>query len=242
MKRLIPFLILSVFTANASFSQEKDAELWTGIEIQKRITKDFNAGIKEGLRLNENFGQLKTLYTQLWASYSVSKYIRFKGIYRFIQRQDASLRHRYSAEATFRYKKKPFVFYYRSRFQTQYEYFSTAETTTSSVERHSRNRFLIKFDLDKEWMPYFGTELWYRFTNSDQQGSGLDNFRFGMGIEYKLSKYHDLRAGYYFDQELNQPNPLQSHIFALNYVYTFGKAKKKKEKEIDVPDIRPSVD
>lgn len=162
--------------------------------------------------------------------------------YRFIQRNNYGFetRHRWSAQLTFRYKAKPVILSWRTRYQHQ-----NNEPNMDSNERipakHNRNKFQLKLDLDKPFMPYAAIELWTPL-GSPESGT-IDNVRFSLGAEIKIGENSELQIGYLYDSELYGTPALKSHILAMSYSFTLpGIKKEKKEKEIDVPDIRPSVD
>ncbi|MFQ5334986.1 MAG: DUF2490 domain-containing protein, partial [Flavobacteriales bacterium] len=101
--------------------QNADAELWTGVELAKSVTNGLTLGFEEEIRIDDNISSVKTVFSQVSASYSFNKYIKAKGAYRFAQKPldigGFSSRHRFNMDLTFRYKAKPVIAYFRTRYQ-----------------------------------------------------------------------------------------------------------------------------
>lgn len=241
MKLLKLFLPLLVLISNYCIGQNNnDAGLWTGIGVQKEIIKDFDASFEQEIRLHNNLSNVNTVLTQLGTSYRFNKYFTAGLAYRYMQRNSLEsgfgARHRWMLNATFRYKFNPFMLSWRVRFQTQnnepYKDFNERIPTT-----HIRDKIALKLDLDEPIMPYVGYEIWTAL-NGTESGT-IDNMRFSLGAEFELGKNSELQVGYLNDRETLGTPAVRSHILALGF--SFSIPDKKKKKDINVPDNRPSV-
>ncbi|MFH1320172.1 MAG: DUF2490 domain-containing protein [Bacteroidota bacterium] len=219
-KYLIPAICCLILTSN-SFAQEtnfqpvSDAELWSSVIINKKITSKLNGSFEEQLRLNDNISSVKNFFSDIGLSYMFNKYIRLATNYRYIQRRrddrTYGTRHRFYGDLRFRFKTKPFIFYYRTRLQTQ------QSITGSGIIRdnYSRNSLTLKLDLDKKIAPYIATELYY-YLNCQE----FNKVRYTLGIDLNLKKRNDVGIFYRIQREFNVNNPIHSYIIGINYSYT----------------------
>ena len=85
-------LILLPFAVSA---QVNDAGLWTSLTVQKKLADKLYLDMDGELRLNENFSELGTVYSEALVSYRISKSFEASGGYRFIAKRlvDLSLIH-----------------------------------------------------------------------------------------------------------------------------------------------------
>src|SRR5687768_11202671 len=83
--RLIISGILFIHLPLVLPAQQNDAGLWGSINLEKKLTKKWSLHFSEELRLNENFSELGTAYTELTGEYRINKILSVSGGYRFIQ-------------------------------------------------------------------------------------------------------------------------------------------------------------
>lgn len=217
------FLFAFIICFFQSFSQVNDAALWFSTNAEKKITPALTATLSEEFRLNENITELGTFFTDAGVKYKFNKLVRVSVNYRFVNKRYTddfySKRHRYYFDLTIREKVKPFVFQFRTRFQSQYaDIFSSNEGKIPSY--YSRNKFTVKLDFDKKVMPYFYTEL---YTPLNDPGSVyyLDNVRYCAGIEYKINLIHSLDIYYMLQREYHVNNPETDYIIGVGYNVIF---------------------
>ena len=107
MKRLSFFFFLFPFLV---FSQEKDFQLWSKLELKYKINKKLAVDFSEGFRLRENARLPLKSFSEMGISYRNNKMIKSRFAYRFIQNFDKArnllLRHRFYADLSLRKKLK----------------------------------------------------------------------------------------------------------------------------------------
>jgi hypothetical protein len=86
-------------------------------------------------------------------------------------------------------------------------------------EWYSRNKFEIKFDLDKKITPYFATELRFQISNPrSAESDGLwHRIRYVGGIDYQRNKRDKFGFYYLIQNEFNVSEPQNLYIVGLEY-------------------------
>ena len=231
MRILLVSLTALLLSVSFSIAQNADAELWTAISFQKRIVKGLSLQIEEQLRIDNNISDVKSVFTQLGVTYRFNKHFKSRISYRLGNQPDLNggrPYNRFITDFTFRYKKKPFIFYLRGRYQNETDELNL-DYTARANEQYWRTRLMVKFDLDKAVQPYIGSEIYNQLNNPT--GNVADTYRFYLGIEYSMSKNQEVKLGYILDKPLNTRNPLIAHIWAINYSFVIPNRKAGKEAE-----------
>ncbi len=205
------------------FAQDADAELWTGVELVKSITKDIRLSFEEEIRINDNISSVNSVFSQLSPSYKINKFLTFKAAYRYTQKPldigGFSIRHRFNTDLTFKYKEKPVIVYLRTRYQVGYKDLYS-DYNKNNPSEYSRNRLKLKLDLDKAIEPYSSIEFFYQLGNP--AGNAIDAFRYKLGLNYILNDKQELSLAYMLEKPLNEPFPITRHIWSLNYSFNLG--------------------
>ncbi|MCH8331194.1 MAG: DUF2490 domain-containing protein [Bacteroidetes bacterium] len=207
---LFPFLTYSQEIQRSDI-YEFDNELWTGIEFSKEINKKLDLALEEQLRLNDDFGSLKSFFTNVALQQRLHKYIRAGINYRFSIKELIDF-HRITASLIFRYRKKPWTFTYRPKYQLEYG--------DQIPEKYFRNKLKIRYRVNKDINPFIATELFYNTAYRGRVGL-FDKFRLQLGLNYRLKKRKELTVYYMYQQEINVNYPSISNVFGVFYSYSF---------------------
>lgn len=217
------FLVLFFCSiSSALFSQsQKDAEVWTGVKINKRITENVLLRIRQEVRINDNASSMKNGFVDVGVHYGLNKYLKITGNYRYINDGKGFFDHRAYTDLRLRYKAKPFAFSFRSRFQHETQI--TEKGTKQEVL--NRNKFQITFDLDKKVSPFISSEVYY-----DYYKSMVKKLRYTVGFDLDLKNRMELALFYRLQREINVANPKYGHILGIGYSYRIkGRLLKKKD-------------
>ncbi len=220
--------ILSLlFCCNIISGQINDAELWTGISISKKITKKISANLEEQVRINNNISSVKSVFTDLGVSCRLNKSLKISGNYRFINRGRNNgvywISHRFYADLRYTYKAKPLIFIYRNRFYTEVG----QEENGFIRENNERNKLEIKIDLDRRFMPFIASELYYFV-----EKAVFNKIRYTVGIDYNLKNRNELSLFYRIQREMNVTNPDYSYIIGVRFSHNLkGRLIKKRKKD-----------
>ena len=209
MKKLIGLLLVlsSLTIANA----QTDFGLWTGIAIEKELSKKWEISLEEEARFDENVTNFKKLLTEFGVQYKVNKYYRTALIYRFTYEPGDGLGNRLVWSNTARYKLEDFTFSYRLNFQTD---FNTEEATSYKI----RNRVGVDYKFNKRWEIGLTGELNYSFY---YYRNVLDRYRISFGADYKVNKHHKIGAGLMFQSQINTADPNKDVVLSAKYKYSF---------------------
>jgi hypothetical protein len=237
---LIIFLATVVFICfhNLIKAQENDAELWSSIELKKKIGSKFKVSLKESLRFKENITRIKKGFAELGISYSINKFIATTLSYRYTKRQNIdfgySNRHRLSVALSFNLKIDRFSLSYRTRFESRYiDVYSSDDGKVP--ERYNRNKFGIEYNIKGlKITPFAAYEFYYQLNNP--QKNEIDKMRYTAGFEYKINKRNKIGLFYRIQQEINVNNPIRNYIIGVSYIYKLKKFKQKKKDEENSSD------
>jgi hypothetical protein len=232
---LIIFFILSNIL---SFGQtQPDAGMWNTLSIEKEISKKFSAGIDEELRLRDNFSQLNLLYTNFGVSYKPIKGVKLALIYRLIEKYEGtnvtfSYRDRLMFDASYKYKLKDWAFAYRSRIQAEVRNYYSSRLG-QIPEWFWRNKFEVKYDINKKFEPYIGAEFRYQLKDPRNPISnhGWHRLRKFAGIDYNINGSNSVGIYYLIQTEFGVANPQNLYILGLQYSLTLQRAKKQEKEE-----------
>jgi len=215
---LFIFILLGKF----GFSQYNDAELWLSVNIEKKINKSFAVKFAEELRFNENISQLGTFYSEIGIEYKVLKFLSVGGYFRYINKLELdrtyNYRLRYYFDLTLKHKFKPISISLRSRFQSQYKEIKRSDEG-NTPENYLREKLQVKFIKFKKFTPYISGELFFQLNNPS--GNEMDNMRYALGLEYNITKHHQIDGYYLIDKQINVVNPCTAYIVGLSYTYSF---------------------
>lgn len=219
---LIPAIFFLVCNLHSSYSQVKDAGLWTNITIEKKLNKDFTLHLSEELRFNENLGELGTVFTDAGLEYKLIKNLNVSANYRFIRKKRVddfyTTRHRWYLDALYRYKFKKMIFTLRERYQSQMIRTENDEKDISP-EYYLRSKLTMRYDFDKKYRPFISFELFYQLNNPG--GNQLDNLRYAAGVDYEINNIHTVDLFYIINKEINVSNPLTEYIIGIGYTLSF---------------------
>lgn len=216
------FGLIFLFAPFAGMAQVNDAGLWASVNVEKKFTNKISMHINLESRLNENFSELGTFYTELIGEYKYNKIFSVSGGYRFIQKRQVndsySTRHRYLVNLNIRHKLANFAANARIRFQSQYADINSSEDG-QTPSNYLRPKLALKYDLQKKYTPFVSGELFFHLNS--EEGFLFDNYRLSAGLEYEFSKKSTIEVGYLIDREIQIKNPLTSYVIVIGWNYVF---------------------
>lgn len=225
MNKRVAFLLilfLPFFCGNLS-AQTNDAQLWLGVNLEKKLTPEFSLNFAEELRMNENITEAGTIFSDLGLSYNVTPGFKVSANYRFINKRKPddsyNIRHRYYFDLSYRYKFMPLVLSVRARYQSQYTDVLSSEDG-KIPENYERTRMKLAFDTGKAFEPYLSTEVFIPL-NQHYNALVIDCMRYTAGMEHKFYNRHSIDAWYMIQHEMNVPDPETDFVIGLGYSFVF---------------------
>jgi len=222
MKKLIILLIFITASVGAYAQATNDAGLWTTLNFEKKLKKNFAFFVTEEFRLRENFTRLNLFYTDLGFSVQPVKFLKVSLSYRNIEKyafdNTFSFRHRLMLDIVLKKKAGMLALSYRQRIQSEVRDVYVSEHG-HNAEWYSRNKFEIKFDLDKKITPYVGTEFRFQIKNARAvESDGLwHRARYFAGLDYQRNKRDKFGFYYLIQNEYNVSAPQNLYIIGLEY-------------------------
>ncbi|CAN5432803.1 DUF2490 domain-containing protein [soil metagenome] len=215
------FLFLLVLPSFAK-AQVNDAGLWTSINLDKKINKQFTINFTEELRFNENISELGNYFSEFSLEYKFNKMISASVGYRFIQKRNLdgyySKRHRFISEIAFKKKLRNLAVNLKLKYQSQYSNYYSSETG-KIPDQYLRTKLQLKYDLNKRYTPSISGESFY-FLNS-KEGVLFNNYRLTIGFNYEFSKKSSLDLAYLINKEIQVNDPWTSYITSIGWNYSF---------------------
>lgn len=215
-----------------SSAKSKDNELWTGYEWQFPVTGDLSLKFGEQVRIFRDITTVKQILNDFGLKYEILKYLEATAYYRLRMKQDDPSENQFlpyhelnlAVSASFEYK--PVDFSYRIRYQKEFR------DDKKSHEEYIRNRILAETKITKEIRPFAYYELFYRMNY--HKGDRFDNFRAGLGIEWRAFKNVKFEFSYSIENEFNIEEPQAKNIFGLNASFSLdGKGSDKSSSGMD---------
>lgn len=227
MKLLKPTLFLFLFLCYGGINRAQtspDAGLWTTATLEHSLNKKWGMFINEEIRLRDNFNALDLFYTTIGMEYKMDKYFKTSLAYRPTQKlvpgNIFSFRNRLQWDFSIKTNPGKFDFCYRHRLQAD------LKNVYSSDKGHlpewfSRNKFQVKYNLDKSYAPYLSVELRYQILDPGSRESDYawHRARYQAGIDYKIYPHHTFGLYYMIQNEFNVANPEALYIIGLEYTY-----------------------
>lgn len=217
------FLVFFLLVAGTALrAQVNDAQLWTSLNIEKKLTPALSIQFTEELRMVENMTEAGTIFSDLGFSYRFWKRLKVGAYCRFTlkRRLDDTYKNRQSwyAEASYREKLKPISLTFRLRYQSRYAEPFTSEKA-EIPQNHLRTKLTLKYDLRKKIEPYLYAETYFRTGVPGYKS--FDQLRLCAGIEYSFNRMHMIDLHYLICREYNVVNPETDYVIGISYSFTF---------------------
>jgi len=221
-KGVLLFFMFAIVSGHVCSQVINDAGLWLTMNIEKKLSKRLEISLTEEYRLKENYAQHNLFYTDLGVAYKPLGFMKISFSYRAIQKylldETYSFRHRLTMDILLKRKFGRWVPSFRQRIQTQVRNVYSSETGTLP-EWFARERFELKYDLDKPVAPYAAIEWRYQLKdprNMDLNGT-WNRVRYTLGIDYRLNEKNALSLYYLIQRGFNVPEPQNDYITGLSY-------------------------
>ncbi|MCX6294931.1 MAG: DUF2490 domain-containing protein [Bacteroidetes bacterium] len=203
-----------------------DAGLWCTFNVDKKLNKKFGLFLTEEYRMRENFTRSNLFYTDLGFTYKPADFLKISLAYRCIEKfqidNTISFRHRGMLDISLKKKFGKVALSYRQRIQAEVRDVYSSDIG-SLPEWFSRNKFELKYDLDKPITPYLAVEFRYQFNNPRAvEGNKLwSRNRYFVGLDYKRNDKSTFGLYYMIQQEFNISAPQNQYIIGLEYSLSF---------------------
>ena len=184
-----------------------DNESWTSIGVETKLPYSLNLEFEQGLRLKEQLATFKQTFFEASLSYKVFGGLRIFIPFRYAIFED-KIKQRLSFGGSYKYNFKPVSLKHRTKFQRIYE---NGELPDDLI----RNKFSIKYRLNKKIEPYVSGELFHLYNTGNDQ---LDQYRVSLGVTVDLPGKKSIKIFYIYKKEdITKSNPDVINVFGLGY-------------------------
>ncbi|MEA3443808.1 MAG: DUF2490 domain-containing protein [Bacteroidota bacterium] len=211
------FILIST---NSIYSQSNDAKLWTGIKLEKKISKNFNGSFEIEQRFNNNASNSDRLLFEPEISYKLNKKWSIELNYRIWVKlwgeKKYDLNQRSNINLSFKKKIKPFKIKIASGLQ--YGIPDLNRNDYNITEKFvSRNSIRIKYDIfGSRFSQFTKYEL---FTNLSRFNFINYQWRLTFGTSIYLNPMSEIKLHYALEHEYNLDIPFDAHIWAITYCF-----------------------
>lgn len=223
--RIISFIGINSYIGIGYSQDYPDAGSWNTFNLEYTLNPKFIGLFTQECRIKENFSRLNLFYTNLGIEYKAAKNFKAALVYRWIDKyQDDnsySFRHRLMLDLTFKQKFGKLTASYRNRAQVEARDIYSSDDG-AAPEWYSRNKFGVKYDMEKRYTPFVSAEFRYQF--HDPRAVDSDRTwhrgRYVLGAEYKINNRNMVSAYCLIQHEWNVPTPQTQYIAGLEYNLT----------------------
>ncbi len=212
MKYILVSLIVGiVFTGQAQ--KPTDTELWTGGQVQFRLSKPFSMGITQQFRFKDTISSLDKSFTELDMKYRLGKRWSLRGNYRYVMRPERTNQHRFALDLGYSFDKKGFPLIFDYRLRGQY--------LLGGNRTYVRNKFGLTYKMSKLVDPYVAYEAFFRLDGKNEFRTN----RYTVGLDWRLAKPLHLNTFFRVEDGINVKDPERQRIIGLTLNYKINLRK-----------------
>ena len=226
VKRNKLLTLLLVIVCQQAFAQQKDFGVWTGLTLEKELTKRWDFSVEVGYRQKDNLNRRDKTFAGAEISWS-RKFLKTAVLYRYSNENGMkriSNSHRFGFETQLKTDIDRFTFSYRGRLQSEYTNIQSSDRG-HVPDSFFRNRAKVSYNIKgiplEPWLSY---ELFWRINAYSSQQ--IERERMSAGFGYKFNKHHAVGVSFLLNRQKNVSNPEDAYILALDYQFKLPHKKK----------------
>lgn len=211
-------LLFFVFCAFLSIGQEEDFSVWSGISIEKEVSKSTSFKYKGQFRFDQNGSHFKTFINQIEVKHKVTKWMRVGLRFRHASSRSNDYM-RYTGTVSFRHDLGDIRLGLRNQLQNKWETYGLRSLETETNVVVARSRFTVAYKYNKHLSFDVNSEVLF----DAQSGLSLIKWRLGAGTSIRLTKELDLEFQYYYQEDVPGIGSTLKvdHIFVNGLSYAF---------------------
>lgn len=216
--RFFIILIFAFFLKGNLYSQSEDFNLWTGIEIEKEVIKNFKLGLEVSNRLMDNLNQRDESLLDFGLNYDI-KDLSLSVVYRLSNKNEGgdnfSYSNRFSTGINYKFEIARFRTDLRLRYQKQYDAWHSSEFGYIP-DNLLRSRVKIRYDIRR--IPVDPFVSYESFQGLDNSNLWLqEKQRITFGVKYIINNKNSLDILFHKQTEKNISSPSDKSIISLSY-------------------------
>jgi hypothetical protein len=227
IKFALSVCLAALLSPSIAMADDQDFATDLGIDVSKDITKRWDVGIEEEMRLRNNDHDLDRFGSSAATSYEVvPKWLKLTAGYDFFadwngeEKQYYTYRHRGSIAACLKHKvTRRLDLSFKTKYQMTYrcETYKTYEWNPKDY---------LRFKLETSYKvpnlpisPYLSAELFYSVNNPE--GNTIDDMRYVGGLTYKFNKHNSFDLSFQIDDAMNVEEPEDRFMLCAFYKFKF---------------------
>ncbi len=221
--------VLLALTTKAQDFYDDDARFWLYLKVDKKLSSRWEAQLNIQNRFNNNVTEYSQLNLNGEVSYKIKKYFKIEGGYVWGQKRKLPgfylSRQQIYAGFLLKQKFRYFTFVYRNLVQGQTRASYNREKART-FEYFDRNKFTVKYELNKRLVPYLAAEFnvpLSPFLDPTQKAHfAVNRLRTFAGIEYNITRRSYLETYILYQRKyLTKGLPPRDFIYGVTYAYSF---------------------
>lgn len=201
---LLVFFVLAF--SCISWGQYQDFGIWTGVKVEKELSKKGSVFGEVQGRVMQNATQLANLFLQVGGAYSFADWYELSASYRYANFSEFDV-NRIDVYNTFKFKVNDNSFALRLQYQQSF-------VTRKIQGNRLRVRFKYSFKVNKKFKPYLKAQYFYTnfydYKNWNRQ-------RYSIGAVVRVAKKNYVNIFYQYENEFNVANPASEFVFGVKY-------------------------
>jgi len=217
-------IILSLILSNTLFSQQinvtRDSGFWGGINIEKKICKDFEINLEQQLRYYSNATKFDDYIIDFGSKYRMNENFKLGANFRYTYNakrwKETENNYRYNFDLHYKGNiTKKLKLYYRLRYQQEYVNLFSELQSTNIHYSAIRNKIKVQYRLSKMNKLYISGELYRLIETFKEPYFNIIRFHIGDNIKTKIGRFN---CSFGYAQEIYTKGPLS--FFFLKTIYT----------------------
>lgn len=189
----------------------QDFGSWLGIDIEKKISKNFKISVDQQIRFYTNLSEFDDYLIDLGGNYKINKNFKLAAMIRYTYNakrfDDVEFNYRYNFDLKFKGAlTKKLTLHNRLRYQREHTNIFSSNEPLIFPFSAIRNMVELKYKVNKKHQLLFSTEAFRRFEAFKLPY--FSRFRLYLGDEFD-TKIGELSLSLGYEQELNNAYPLK---------------------------------
>jgi hypothetical protein len=219
---LTGFLILSLPLQGQDVKVVRDLHLWTGVQIEKELARDWTVSLGEEIRFKHDISEINNYLTEAGLRYRITRDFALEGQYRYTRdkKKDQSYENlsRYALDLRYTGRLDPVSLRYRLRYQKEVEGFKFFDQQVP-YEKYLRHRLIVRYEDLGRFKPFVSSEVFQVFRKGED--ARYEYIRILGGLRYRLGKAGEIDGAYGFNRELGGAQPAMIYTLKVQYTYKF---------------------
>jgi Protein of unknown function (DUF2490) len=222
MKKLWLNIIFLIAAADGYAQLQRDMVLYTGLTVEKKISRSFTASFFNQYILNQNLNELGRVYSDVGITFNLN--YRFSGElhYRYIKSRNLEnfyddLQRPYM-DLIYSKRIKKFNINFRTRFQETFygrHFYETYHQTLA----YNNNEITISWRRNYYLQPYVSLETFYPLNNP--QRKVIDQWRETIGLYYIFNRIYKVEGYYQIQNLTNRIHKMVNYVVGVAGYYRF---------------------